>query len=201
MNTRLLPSLIVFAICCCFFFAAPASAQRYPWVLTVYGGGANPCISDEGCFTLSTPALGGSFGRAMSKNWRFELDGFWTRGTQDLGLHYDATTGTLYDLTMKRTRTYGGIMFLGTVGQLTSKMDLFLAFGAVGAVERQQEQAPAGIFHAPSKNIGVKGGLAGGVGLNWWFSQNWGVRPEARFYAVVNGLSTLRYTAGIMRKF
>jgi len=193
--------ILFVAVLCLFASLVSAEGGRYPWVLTGYGGGANSCIANEGCMEIVGPAVGASFGRQMSDRWSFELDGFWTSGSRILPATVDPYTGIIYSPEDKRTRIYGGAMFLCRIAQLTSTMDMFIVLGGVGGYERQEWITPPEVFHGPPIDNGIKGGFAAGAGFNWWFSENWGLRPEFRLYPVFDNLTGFRYTAGIMHKF
>jgi hypothetical protein len=67
--------------------------------------------------------------------------------------------------------------------------------------ERQKIVPPEGIIAPPDRTSDIQFGLATGIGYNWFFSENWGIRPEARFYIVQDDLSALRYTGGLIRRF
>jgi hypothetical protein len=192
--------LFVAVICLVSSFAL-ADEGLYPWILTGYGGGANSCTSGGGCFEIIGPAAGGSFGRAMSKTWSFELDGFWTRGSRILPLTLDTISGVYYRPEERRTRVYGGAMFLAKIAEFSPSLSMFIVVGAVGGYERLDLKTPPGVWHEPATDNGIKGGMAAGAGFNWWFSDSWGLRPEFRFYPVFDNLTGFRYTVGLMRKF
>lgn len=187
------------------FFLVPvfASAQdegRYPWILTIFGGGASLC-DDAGCFGPSGLAFGGSFGRHMTERWSFELEGSFTSTNETLAPRIDLGSGLIFTPTLDRTRVWGGGHFLGKLAGFGSSSDFFISIGVVGGYEQQVVNAPEGIFVEPTRDIGIKGGLAGGAGMNLWFSDSWGARPEVRYYLVVGSLSGVRYTVGLMHKF
>lgn len=175
------------------------SEDTYPWHLQIFGGGATLC-DDLGCFGPSGLTIGGSFGRAMGDRWSFELEGGTALTSQNEPVRFDEITGTYYTAVLNRTRSWGGGVFLGKLKRF-KKGDFHIAIGFVGAVEHTSETTPPEILPAPSVNNGVKGGVSGGAGLNFWFSENWAIRPEVRFYAIAGSLSFLRYTGGIVRKF
>lgn len=188
-------------------FPVVVSAEEgvYSWNLTVSVGGASLCAK-QGCFGPGGLAVGAAFGRNMTDRWSFELDGAYVRTNEALAPRVDIATGVLFYPELDRTRIWGGGTFSCKLYDITSTSHLFISLGLVGGYEQQVEKTPLGIFHAPTRDIGVKGGVSGGVGINYWFSENWGVRPEMRFYAVVGAvdegsLSGLRYSAGIVKKF
>lgn len=175
------------------------SDDAYPWQLHMYGGGASLC-DDLGCFGPTGLSFGASFGKAMGDRWSFELEGTWARSTETEAQRFDIVTETYFTPELVRSRIWAGGTFLGKMKKF-EKGDFFIALGFVTGFERQNENVPAGIIPLPTKNIGIKGGVSAGAGLNYWFSENWAIRPEARFYAVAGHLSGLRYTGGIVRKF
>lgn len=187
------------------FFLVPvfASAQqeaRYPWILTIFGGGASLC-DEAGCFGPSGPAFGASFGRHMSDRWSFELEGTFTTTSETLPPRVDLGSGLIFTPGLDRTRVWGGGHFLAKLASLGSSSAFFISIGGVGGYEQQTVTAPEGIFVEPIRDIGIKGGLAGGAGMDLWFSDSWGVRPEVRYYLVAGSLSGVRYTGGLMHKF
>jgi opacity protein-like surface antigen len=185
-----------------FLFPVVLYAQSdgvYPWQFQAFVGGASLC-DQIGCFGPSGLSIGGSFGRAMGDRWSFELDGAYVGTTEILATRFDEVTGTYYTPELDRTRIWGGGTFLAKMKKF-SKGDFHIAIGFVGGYERKSEVTPPGIFHFPSIDNGIKGGLSAGAGMHYWFSENWAFRPEVRFYAVVGNLSGLRYTGGIVRKF
>ncbi len=177
-----------------------AQEAVYPWQLSMFGGGAMLC-DEAGCFGPSGYTFGASFGRHFTDRWSFELDGAYARTTETLAPRFDTLTGRLFVPELQRSRIWGGGTFLASIAHFGSSSDFFVALGIVGAYEQQVEKTPEGIFHAPTKNIGIKGGVSGGAGMNLWFSKSWGVRPEIRFYGCASPLSGLRYTAGLIKKF
>jgi len=185
-----------------FLIPVSVSAQEavYPWQLSAFGGGASLC-DESGCFGPSGYVFGASFGRHFTDRWSFELDGAYARSTETLAPRFDTVTGTLFFPELQRSRVWGGGTFLASIGHFGSSSDFFIALGLVGAYEQQVEKTPEGIFHAPTRNIGIKGGVCGGAGMNLWFSESWGVRPEIRFYGTASPLSGVRYTAGLIKKF
>jgi hypothetical protein len=189
------------------FFLLPflAHAQevetKYPWVLTGFGGAASLCTED-GCFGPSGLSFGGSFGRPMSQRWSFELEGTYARTKENLPPRIDLLTGLLFVPQLERTRIWGGANFIAKLGEGgDASSGLFVSLGFVAGYEQQNEITPPEIFHAPTKDIGLKGGLSGGAGYNYWFNDHWGIRPEAMFYVVAGSLSGIRYTGGLMHKF
>lgn len=188
-----------------FIFILPvfvhAQDVQYPWVLTGFGGAATLCTEEAGCFGPSGLSLGGSFGRNMTDTWAFELEGAYAKTNELLDPRFDEVSGTLFTPELERTRIWGGGNFLAKVGDLGASSNFFISIGLFAGYEQQVEITPPGIFHAPTRDIGLKGGAAGGAGLNYWFNDNWGIRPEVRMYLIVGDLSGLRYTAGLMRKF
>ncbi|HSP07900.1 MAG TPA: hypothetical protein VLR94_12035 [Acidobacteriota bacterium] len=195
MKKILVVLLILLPVC-----AFAQEETRYPWILTIFGGGASLCTED-GCFGPRGPAFGASFGRSMTDRWSFELEGTYAWTSENELPLVDLDTGIVYTPVLDRTRVWGGGHFLGKIAKFGDASDFFISLGAVGAFERQTEKVPEGIFATPTKDIGIKGGLAGGAGVNFWFSDNWGVRPEIRYYLVASPLSGIRYTAGLMHKF
>jgi hypothetical protein len=187
-----------------FFLSVAAFAQneegKYPWNLTMFAGGAKLC-DEDGCFGPSGFAVGLAFGRQFTSHWSFELDGTYVRSNENEVPRFDDTTGIFFVPVLQRTRIWGGATFLRSVKHFGNRSDLFIAVGGVGAFERQTEKVPSEVFPLPSKNLGIKGGVSGGAGLNLWFSRTWGIRPEARFYACATPLSGLRYTAGLIHQF
>jgi hypothetical protein len=180
--------------------ALAEDAPPYPWILTGFGGGATLC-DEAGCFGAGGPAFGGSFGRAMSSRWSFELEGTIVFTSETGATRVDTVSGIIYQPVLERTRVWGGGHFLGRIADIGSSSDVFISLGIVGAYEQQKEIVPEGVFPIPIKDVGIKGGIAGGAGANIWFSENWGIRPEARYYLVAGSLSGIRYTGGLMYKF
>lgn len=177
-----------------------AQETKYPWVLTGFGGGASLC-DEAGCFGPTGPAFGGSFGRNMTDTWAFELEGAVALTNEELAPRFDEVTGVFFTPELDRTRVWGGANFLAKVGNIGASSNFFISLGLFTGYEQQKEVTPEGIFHAPTRDIGLKGGGAGGAGANFWFNEHWGLRPEARMYFIVGDLSGLRYTVGLMRKF
>lgn len=192
----------IFSLLFLIFIAAASYAQeaKYPWDLTVYGGGALLC-DELGCFGTSGIAFGASFGRQFTPHWSFELEGTYVSTNEVLPLRFDLATGRFFTPELQRTRVWGGATFLRPIFHLRESSSFFIALGGVGAFERQREKSPEGIFHRAPRNLGVKGGVSGGGGINFWFSPHWGIRPEARFYLVAKPLSGLRYTVGLLHRF
>lgn len=176
-----------------------AEDSVYPWHLNMFGGLASLCDS-AGCFAATGPVFGASFGRAMGDRWSFELEGAYAFTNETLPQRFDELTQQVYTPELDRTRIWGGGTFLAKVKNFNSG-DFHIALGFVGGYERTEEKTPPGIFHAPTIDNGIKGGVSFGAGMNYWFSENWALRPEGRFYAVSDNLSGLRYTLGIVRKF
>jgi hypothetical protein len=137
----------------------------------------------------------------MSRTWAFELEGAYAKTNEFLDPRIDAATGNLFTPELERTRIWGGGNFLAKLGDIGSSSNFFISIGLFTGYEQQKEIGPPGVFVAPIKDVGLKGGGAGGAGVNYWFNDNWGIRPEVRMYFVVGDLSGLRYTAGLMRKF
>lgn len=187
-----------------FLFPVVAHAQdetgKFPWILTMFGGGASFC-DEQGCFGPSGYAFGASFGRAMGDTWSFELEGTYAKTSEDLPARVDLLTGTVFVPVLDRTRVWGGGTFLAKLARFGDRNNFFVAISLIGGYEQQKEKGPEGFFVAPTKDIGIKGGVGGGGGINLWFSETWGLRPEARFYAIVGDLSGMRYTVGLMKQF
>ena len=181
-------------------FAIAQDEERFPWILTIFGGGATFCTED-GCFGPSGYAVGASFGRGMSDRWSFELEGTYAYSTETGPARVDLATGIIFSPELERTRIYGGGHFLGKLMNFGASSDFFISIGAVGGYEQVAENVPEGFFPLPVEHIGIVGGVAGGAGLNLWFGDNWGVRPEVRYYLMASDLSGVRYTAGILHKF
>ena len=179
---------------------ATAQEQSYPWILTGYGGGSRLCTVDGGCGGgLNTFAFGGSFGRYFTKRWGFEIEGLYSPADETEPPRFDEFTGVIFTPVLHHRRIWGGGAFLGDLAKFKSG-EFFIALGFGGAVERLDETAPEGIFVEPGQDIGIKAGVCGGAGLNWWFSQHWGIRPEVRFYGI-SEISFFRYTVGLSYKF
>ncbi len=176
-----------------------AAEAQYPWDLSGFVGGASLC-DEAGCFGPSGIAFGGSFGRQFTDRWSFELDGVAVRTSEILPGRFDTFTGIFYIPELQRKRFWGGFTFLLSVAKIGDKSNLFVALGAVLAYEHQDQLVPEGVF-APDKTLGLKGGVSGGAGMNLWFSENWGIRPEFRFHGVASPLSGMRYTGGLMYRF
>lgn len=196
MKKLLLVVIFLFPV---FAFADDESGM-YPWTLTVFGGGASLC-DEAGCFGPSGPVVGGSFGRHMTDRWAFELEGAVAWTTEIQPARVDGATGQIFVPELDRTRFWGGANFLATLANFGETSDFFISMGIVGAYEGQTEIVPQGVFGTPSKSIGIVGGVAGGAGMNLWFGDSWGVRPEIRYYLTAKDLSGIRYTAGLMHKF
>lgn len=177
-----------------------AQDSRYPWDLTLFGGGALLC-DESGCFGPTGYAVGGAFGRQFTDRWAFELEGALARSTETLAPRFDIPTGILFVPEFERTRVWAGFTFLGTLARFGETSNFFISLGLVGAFERQKEIVPEGVFGRPDRTLGLKGGVSGGAGMNLWFSENWGIRPEAKYYVVANPLSGFRYTGGIVHRF
>lgn len=181
-------------------FASAQDEQRFPWILTIFGGGASFC-TDAGCFGPSGYAFGASFGRGMSDRWSFELEGTYAYSTETEPARVDLATGLIFTPELARTRVYGGGHFLGRLAKLGDESDFFISIGVVGAYEQEAENVPEGYFPLPTVHRGIVGGLAGGAGMNLWFGDSWGIRPEVRYYLCASSVSGVRYTAGILHKF
>jgi hypothetical protein len=78
---------------------------------------------------------------------------------------------------------------------------MFVALSLALGYEEQKEKGPEGVFVQPTVDVGIVGGAGGGAGMNFWFSDTWALRPEARFYFLADDLSGLRYTAGLVKQF
>lgn len=196
MKRILLVLLFLFPVC---VFAQDLE-EKYPWILTVYGGGASLC-TDNGCFGPQGFAAGASFGRHMTDRWSFELEGTFATTTETESPRVDAATGLIFSPVLDRTRIWGGGHFLGSLAHFGEESDFFISIGGVGGYEQQSESGPEGVFVLPTKDVGIKGGLAGGAGVNVWFAEHWGLRPEVRYYLLAKELSGVRYTIGLMHKF
>ena len=183
----------------CPVFAHAQDDVSYPWILTMFGGGAAFC-DEAGCFGPNGYAFGASFGRAMGDTWSFELEGTYARSKETLPARIDPF-GVIFVPELQRTRIWGGGTFMAKFARFGDRNSMFIALSLVGGYEEQKELGPEGVFLNPTRDIGVNGGAAGGAGINWWFSDSWGFRPEARFYFVTNDISGLRYTAGLMKQF
>lgn len=175
------------------------SDQAFPWQLQAFGGAASLC-DEIGCFGATGYSFGASFGRAMGDRWSFELEGAYSKATETEPERLDLATDTFYTPELSRSRIWAGGTFFGKM-KTFEKGDFFIALGFVAGFERQNENVPIGITPLPTVNIGLKGGVSAGAGINYWFSENWGIRPEGRFYAVAGHLSGLRYSGGIIRRF
>lgn len=189
--------LFLFAFLVC--VAAYGEESIYPWTLTLFGGGALLC-DEQGCFGPSGLALGASFGRQFTPHWSFELEGTYVRANQLEAPRLDLFTGLIFVPELQRSRVWGGATFFRPVGHIGGA-ELFIALGGVGAYERTSEKVPAGVTPLPTNVLGVKGGISAGAGFNIWLTPHWGIRPEARFYAVATPLSGFRYTGGLIHKF
>ena len=183
------------------FFCFPllASAQDYPWDLTGFGGAATFC-DEAGCFGETGYTFGGSFGRQFTNSWAFELEGAYARTEEVLPSRFDTFTGRFYTPIEVRRRTWAGMAFLGTLVRFGEASNLFISVGAALAYEHKDEIAPPGIF-SPDQTLGLKGGISGGAGMNLWFSESWGLRPEVKFYLIATPLSGIRYTGGLVHRF
>jgi hypothetical protein len=182
-----------------FCFPVLATAQQYPWDLGVFGGGASLCV-ESGCFGPTGYAIGGSFGRQFSDRWAFELEAAYTRSSEILPGRFDIFTGQFYVPEEVRQRTWAGFAFLGTLVGFGDASNLFVSVGLAVAYEHKYEIVPEGVF-APDRNLGLKGGLSGGAGMNLWITENWALMPEVKFYLIAEPLSGLRYTAGLVHRF
>ena len=174
--------------------------ERYPWDLTGFAGGATLC-DELGCFGQTGLAFGGSFGRQFTERWNFELEGTYVTATETLAPRFDLRTNQIFVPELKRQRVWAGGNFIRKFLRFGEASHLFISVGFVAAYERQTEQVPEGFLHAPTKDIGLKGGASGGAGAIFRFSENWALRPELKFYAVPSPLSGLAYTAGIQYRF
>jgi hypothetical protein len=183
--------------------AASAGEERlYPWMLNAYGGGASFC-DEAGCFGPSGYTFGASFGRYFTPTLAFELEGTYAYAEQTQPARVDIGTGVIFIPTLERTRVWGGGHFLIRLSGAHDTSHLFVSIGLIGGYEQQQEVVDPGlpVFVTPTKDIGIKGGLAGGAGYNLWIGDSWGVRPEVRYYLVAGDLSGIRYTAGFLKRF
>jgi len=194
MRKFLLLAILIFPV-----IASAENPEGYRWDLTVFGGGALFC-DEAGCFGPSGWAAGGSFGRQFAKIVSFEIDGTYAQTSQILPSRIDLFTGQFYTPELDRMRFYTGLTFLVTVAQFGSQSNFFVAIGGALAYEKQDFIVPEGIFQL-DETLGLKGGLSGGAGMNLWFTENWGLRPEVRFYWIASPLSGLRYTGGIVHRF
>jgi hypothetical protein len=188
----------------CFLFlflsvSALAQQGHYPWDLTGFAGGATFC-DEAGCFGPSGFAAGIEFGRHMTNRWAFELEGTYGRTSQILPQRFDIRTGQFFTPELVRQRIWGGFALLGSLLHLGQESDLFISLGAVLAYEHRKEIVPEGFF-GPEKSLGLKGGVSGGAGFNFWFSDSWALRPEVKFYFCATPLSGVRYTAGLVHRF
>jgi hypothetical protein len=174
--------------------------NTYAWRLTGFGGAATLC-TDAGCFGPTGYTFGASFGRNMTDRWSFELEGVYAHTSETLPTTIDPFTGIIYNPILDRSRIWGGAVFFARLARIGAASEFFVAMGVVGGYEQQTEKAPEGVFVPGSVDIGIRGGVTGGAGFNFWFSENWGFRPEVRFYGVSGDLSGVRYTGGITRKF
>jgi hypothetical protein len=177
-----------------------AQDAKYPWDLTGFAGAASLC-DELGCFGGAGIAFGGSFGRQFTERWYFELEGTYVSGTETLAPRFDLRTNQIFVPELQRHRVWAGGSFFRPLLRFGEASHLFISLGFVAAYERQTEKVPEGFLHAPTKDIGLKGGVSGGAGAIFWFSENWALRPEVKFYAVPSPLSGLRYTAGITHRF
>jgi hypothetical protein len=174
--------------------------KKYAWRLTGFGGAATLC-DENGCFGPTGYSFGASFGRNMTDRWSFELEGVYVHTSQTLPPRIDPFTGIIYSPELDRSRIWGGAVFFARLASIGTSSEFFVAMGVVGGYEQRKEKAPEGIFVPPATDIGIRGGVTGGGGFNFWMSENWGLRPEVRFYWVSGDLSGVRYTGGIIRKF
>jgi hypothetical protein len=174
--------------------------QPYAWRLTGFGGAASLC-DEQGCFGPTGYNFGASFGRNMTNRWSFELEGTYTSATQTLAARVDPLTGIVYNPELNTGRFWGGAVFFARLATIGKSSEFFIAMGGVVGYEQLKEKAPEGVFVPPTQHFGLTGGVTGGAGFNFWFSKNWGLRPEVRFYGVAENLSGVRYTGGIIRKF
>jgi hypothetical protein len=173
---------------------------QYPWELTGFAGVASLC-DELGCFGQTGFAFGGSFGRQFTERWDFELEGTYVSATESLAPRFDLRTNQIFVPQLQRQRVWAGGSFLRQFLRFGEASHLFLSIGFVTAYERQTEKVPEGFLHAPKRDIGLKGGVSAGAGAIFWFSDNWALRPEMKFYAVPSPLSGLRYTGGIAHRF
>src|SRR5262245_40730456 len=174
--------------------------QSYALRLTGFRGAAS--VFDEGgCFGPTGYNFGASFGRNMTDRWSFELEGSYTGTSQTLPARIDPFTGIIYNPELDTGRFWGGAIFFARLAAIGKSSEFFVAMGGVVGYESLTQKAPEGVFIPPTQHIGITGGVAGGGGFNFWFSENWGFRPEVRFYWVAENLSGVRYTGGITRKF
>jgi hypothetical protein len=183
----------------------------YPWTLTIFGGGASLCTDANtnlatgalasGCFGPTGYTFGASFGRGMTDTWSFELEFAYAHATENLGQTVDIPTGILYTPQLTHGRVWAGGTFFGKLHKFSDRSDFFIALGGVGAYERQELVVPVEVFNPGSENIGITGGVCVGAGMNLAIGENWSIRPEARYYLAASGLSGLRYTAGLTKKF
>jgi hypothetical protein len=152
-------------------------------------------------FRSNRTRIGGSFGRQFTERWDFELEGTYVSATETLAPRFDLRTGQIFVPELQRQRVWAGGNFMRSLLRFGEASHLFISIGFVAAYERQTEKVPEGFLHAPTRDIGLKGGASGGAGAIIWFAENWAFRPEFRFYAVPSPLSGMRYTAGITHRF
>lgn len=188
--------LWLFLFLFCVALCAQAEENIYPWNLNMFVGGASLC-DEFGCFGPTGLSVGASFGRPMGDRWSFELEGAYARTNEILSQRFDISTQTFYTPELTRGRVWGGGTFLAKMANFGSG-DFHIAIGFVAGYEQKKEKTPLGILIT---DRGLRGGISGGAGMNYWFSESWAIRPELRYYAVADELSGLRYTVGIVKKF
>lgn len=178
-----------------------AQDNSNPWLLNLFAGGVSFCDQD-GCFGPTGVAYGGTFGRSINERLGVEGEFTFACTWENLNEQTDPVTGQVFYSELERERIWAGGSLVIKLSNPEAKSHLFGLVGVVGAREEQKEVPPEGIPAPPIITSAVRFGISTGIGYNWFFSENWGIRPEARFYFVFqDDLSALRYTGGFIRRF
>jgi hypothetical protein len=185
----------------CIPFLLEAQENSKPWLLNLFVGGASFCDDQEGCFGTSGIAYGGSFGRSINERLGVEGEFAFACTWENLEEQINPITGQLEYSELERERLFTGGSLIVRLTDPQATSHLFASVGVLASRERQKVVPPEGIIAPPDRTSDVQLGLSAGIGYNWFFSDNWGIRPEARFYFIQDDLSALRYTGGLIRRF
>ena len=191
---------ILVLILFCFPLLLEAQSNSKPWLLNLFVGGVSFCDLN-GCFGPSGVTYGGTFGRSINRRLGVEGEFTFACTWENLELLTNPTTGQVFYSELERERFWTGGSLIIRLSNPEAKSHLFASIGGVASRERQKEVPPEGIVAPPIFTSDIKFGLATGIGYNWFFTENWGIRPEARFYIVQDDLSALRYAGGLIRRF
>lgn len=148
------------------------------------------------------PHLGGTFGAAA----RERLFVFGELGYAPLAAE---STTTVVDGSPVNISASAKLLDFGVGVQVTLPTDWTFEPYVVGAVGAGRISA-SGSAHVPDSNIDVsmnmsdtKARVGGGVGVRFYLSEKWGIRPELRIdrYLGTSGSTAFRYTVGLFYQF